>query len=403
MARRYKDWLQAYIDFTRDSESPLGFHFWTGVWTIAAALQRRVWIDMRKFQWTPNFYIILVGPPGIAAKSTSARGGQALLSHVDGITIGSQSMTWQKLTEDLGKAILHIDYLGENNETLTTAQSALSLNVSELGTFLKPEDPTFTDVLISLWDGQLEEWTHGTKTTGSTSIRNPWLNIIGCTTPSWLKNNFPEHMVGGGLTSRIVFVYGDKKRHLVPYPDEVRPMAEYKQLEEGLIHDLKQMAELKGPYMLDPLARHWGHQWYEQHWSQRSAEMAGIRYEGYIARKQTHMHKLAMILAAAKRNERIILREDLIGADKLLKVVEPDMRKVFESVGVVDESKRVIEIKSLLAAHGEMTATELWALCQTTMDLKSWEAALKAALQAGDIVKGTKNGQNSVKLAKRAT
>src|SRR5574343_321589 len=71
MPRNYQNWLRAYVAFTADSESPDDFHFWTGVATIAGALRRRVWIDMRKFQWTPNFYIILVGPPGIATKSTS--------------------------------------------------------------------------------------------------------------------------------------------------------------------------------------------------------------------------------------------------------------------------------------------------------------------------------------------
>ena len=72
MARNFPNWLTAYATYTADSESPREFHLWTGIWTLAGALRRRVWIDMRKFQWTPNFYIVLVGPPGIVNKSTTS-------------------------------------------------------------------------------------------------------------------------------------------------------------------------------------------------------------------------------------------------------------------------------------------------------------------------------------------
>ena len=34
---------------------------------------------MRHSQWTPNFYIILVGLPGVANKSTTVRIGSSLL------------------------------------------------------------------------------------------------------------------------------------------------------------------------------------------------------------------------------------------------------------------------------------------------------------------------------------
>jgi hypothetical protein len=102
--RAYNNWIKAYVSHTRFSESPDAFHFWTGVATVAGALRRRVWIDERHFQWTPNFYIVLVGPPGVAAKSTSIRSGISLLERVPGVYLGPQSMTWQALTESLQNA-----------------------------------------------------------------------------------------------------------------------------------------------------------------------------------------------------------------------------------------------------------------------------------------------------------
>ena len=54
------------------------------------------------------------------------------------------------------------------------------------------------------------------KHAGNDDVVNPWINIIACTTPAWIAGNFPEYMIGGGFTSRCVFVYADAKERFVP-------------------------------------------------------------------------------------------------------------------------------------------------------------------------------------------
>lgn len=383
MARKFDNWLKAYIQFTRDSESPTSFHFWTGVATIAGALRRRVWIDMHKFQWTPNFYIILVGPPGVAAKSTSINTGLRLLEQVEGIFFGPNSSTWQALTLALEGAQEEVKYLGLDAEEQKLPQASLTIGLSELGSFFKMEDSSMMDVLVDLWDGQLRPWRHETRTQAKIEIRNPWLNIIGCTTPAWLRAHFPEHMVGGGLTSRIIFVYGDSKRQLIPYPDEMIPSHEYRKTEEALVHDLREMATIAGPYHLSSSARKWGHEWYTRLWSNRPQHMANDRYSGYIARKQTHIHKLALVLAAARSNKQVIEDSHLAEADTLLLSVEPDMIKVFDSIGVVDESRHVAEMVAFVRFHTFLTPDQLWSLCMKMMAFKDFREGLTAALRGG--------------------
>ena len=139
MGRHFANWLQGYIDYTKASESPTPFHFWTGVATIAGALRRRVWIDERHFQWTPNFYIVLVGPPGVAAKSTSIRSGMKFLERLK-IPFGPQSMTWQALTKALEEAISGINYVDRDGLEQRVVMSCLTIPVSELGTFLRMDD-----------------------------------------------------------------------------------------------------------------------------------------------------------------------------------------------------------------------------------------------------------------------
>jgi hypothetical protein len=356
MSRHFSHWLNAYIEYTVDSESPVNFHFWTGIATIAGALRRRVWIDMRKFIWTPNFYIVLVAPAGIAAKSTSISIGMDLLSQLPkeaGIHFGPESMTWQKLADSLGKATEYFRFIDNNGVEAVRNMSALTCAVSELGTFFTMEDDKQLSFLIRMWDGGDATFTHATQVRGNVEVKNPWLNIIAATTPTWLAQNFPAVMIGGGLASRILFVHEEKKRFLRPYPDEYGDSAEYNERRRKLIEDLFTISTLAGPYTITEEARIWGRQWYEHlHNGARPVHLRSDKFSGYLARKQTHTHKLAMIMAAAKRNNLIITLEDLREANLIIDSLEPEMIKAFESLGQNDEARAIVEITNFLRQNG---------------------------------------------------
>lgn len=379
------NWLRAYVAHQRFSESPLNFHFWTGVSTIAGALRRKVWIDQRHFQWTPNMYIVLVGPAGVAAKSTSLRAGMSLLERVPGVFFGPQSMTWQALIQSFENSQTTFTPSGSDTPEL---MSCITVGVGELGTFLDPNNRELIDLLTAMWDGQKEIWRRTTKKDGTTEIHNPWLNLMACTTPSWLKDRFPEVLIGGGLTSRIVFVYGEKKRQLISYPSELVADTQYQHEEKALLNDLIEIAELCGEYQLDPDAIKWGDEWYRHHNNGGlPAHLASARFDGYRARKQTHIHKLAIILAAAKRNKLIITREDLQEAESYITSLEQDMLHVFNSIGVHQTAKVTSEVVTLIKNNETITYQTLWQKCWQTMDHQQFVNSLKAAVEAGQITK----------------
>jgi hypothetical protein len=208
---------------------------------------------------------------------------------------------------------------------------------------------------------------------------------MGCTTPAWLKDNFTEAMVGGGLTSRIVFVYASEKRKFVAYPADEFPYAQFQEEGKKLVEDLNIISLLVGEYELTKEAKTWGKAWYEDHWRKRPEHMVSERYGGYIARKQTHIHKLAIVLAAAQRNELVIHQRDLEIANFMTTGLEVSMRTVFESIGVGDVSKLVSEILVYVRAYGEITQQALWRLMMPLMGPKEFEEASTAAIKAGYI------------------
>lgn len=381
--RKCKNWLATYSEYTKASEAPRSFHVWTGISTIAAVLQRKVWIEQRIFQWTPNFYIIFVGPAGVVTKSTTVKIGANLLRDIDGVTFGPNSLTWNALTEAMSKAQKAVPVTPGDMGSELLHMSCITCSVGELGTFLDPSDRKMVDVFTDLWDGQKGVWEHSTKTQGTTTIANPWLNIIAATTPSWLKENFPESMIGGGLTSRIVFVYGSQKQQFIPYPSLLQQKEEFESLEADLIHDLKLMNEMQGEYILTDDAMAWGAAWYEKHWGEPEGVLANARFEGYRARKQTHLHKLAIVVAASKSNDLVITSGDLKTAANMVTLLETDMLKVFESIGATEESKHTMDLVNILYIFGkQMKQDELFLRVSNHMTLDDFTKATTAGIKS---------------------
>lgn len=385
MARIFDDWLAAYIDYTANTEAPARYHFWVGVSTVAGALRRRVWIDQLKFQWTPNFYIILVGPAGVVTKSTTLNSGTGILERVKGIVFGPNSLTWQALGESLQNAQ---EVFEHNGEKYVIACETIA--VSEAGTLLKLEDDGLVSLLIDMWDGQksIRPWKHQTRSQKTIEINNPWLNIICCTTPTWLRGNFPEQLVGGGLTSRIIFVYADKKSKIITYPrrEWTRSgisMQQYNELRDALAHDLTEISQLAGEFTMEEEAMDWGEIWHRKALEIRPPALASSRFDSYIARKQTHLHKIAIVLAAARKDcKMVITKEHLERASIVLDDVEGDMLKVFESIGLVQEAQQRSEIIQFLRVRGGMTVEELWTLCCNIMPMRDFKEGVKAAIEA---------------------
>lgn len=328
MPRNFDNWLEAYLDYASYSEAPRRMHFWCGVSAIAACLRRKVWIDEGYFRWYPNHYIIFVAPPGIVSKSTTVQIAMNLLHKVSGINFGPDVMTWPALVESFAKSSETFDY---NGSVIT--QSALTLESSELGNFFDPSNRELIDLMVSLWDCKQGAFKKITKGAGSDTVLDPWINLIACTTPAWIAGYFPDYVIGGGFTSRCLFIYTEHKEKYVAYPHLSIP-SDLAAKAERLTYDLTYMSNrLIGPYRLSPEALEFGKDWYVAHYQDPHDGLDEDRFGGYLARKQTHIHKLAMILAASQRDELVITPTDLKTANHMLTDLEPDMPKVFAKIG----------------------------------------------------------------------
>lgn len=351
MPRIHADWIAAYQQYASHSEAPPRMHFWTAASCIAGALRRKVWIEQAYFQWYANMYIVFVAPPGIVSKSSTADIGMELLRKVPGVRMGPSVVTMQALVSEFSKGEM-FEYKGS-----FYPMSAMTISSSEFGNLVDPNDKGMIDMLVHLWDGK--SFNKATKMSGNDQVINPWLNAIACTTPHWIAANVPEYMIGGGFTSRTIFVYADEKSKLVAYPGSHVPV-NHGALAESLLTDLIEISKLAGEYRMSPRAVEWGEAWYKKHYTEDIKKIDAGRFGGYAARKQTHMHKLAMILAASSRDDLIITDEDLKTAYAMITDLEPEMVKVFEQVGMKQEAFYQQRMSDYVRVRKRVNYTELY-------------------------------------------
>lgn len=308
-------WIKAYLAYTAESESPEEYHLWTAISVIAGAMRRQVFFDMGYFLLYPNMFIVLVGPPGRCKKSTAMRIGRDVLKATPGAKFTADSTTREKLIINLTQA--HKD-----------GASAMTAHSTEFATMLTSSGMDMVVFLTDIFDCP-PVWEHDTKSGGKNTIKGPFLNLLGATTPDWISRAMPLDTIGVGLTSRIIFVHHDTPREADAIPKLTDAQ---KALAQLLVTDLIAISALSGEFKLSDSAYGLYNTWYRARVGNPNPS-GDPRLAGYYERKPMHMLKLSMIVAAAKRDGLIIHEEDMHDAMTMLERIEARMPKVFVGVG----------------------------------------------------------------------
>jgi len=314
--------LKGFLEFTKDTEIPEKFSLWTGVSTISAILSRDVFVDMGFFTIFPNTYIVLIAGSARCHKSTAIRTAVSFMKATkNNVRILSQKMTPEKLISDLSGTDAN-----EDNILVRTAEGILV--VDELSTLI--DKNAFTSglipILTKLYDS--DDFSYATKSRGVEEIVNPCLSILGGSTLHWIKESIPKVAIGGGFTSRVIFVYQEAPEKLVPFPylsDEA------KKLKVDIVNDLNDVGSIRGEFRLSKQAKNFYEDEYVR-FTRESKLFDNVDLVGYAGRRDIMMLKLAMIVSASVKNDMIINYDDIRIAKESLDVVEKDMPKILKSI-----------------------------------------------------------------------
>lgn len=345
------DWLDAYMKYTENSEPPDTYKLWTGISVIAACLRRKCVLNWGSLTFYPNMYVVLVGPSGKCRKGTAMKPGMKLLKDI-GVPLSSESITREALVRELKES------RDDQVDVLTGTpylHSSLTIYSEELTVFLGYNNQQLMADLCNWYDCG-DKWTYRTKNMGTDEIRGVWVNLVGATTPELLQTTLPRDAIGGGLTSRIIFVYEFKKGKtvLVPfYTDEER------ELEEKLIRDLGKISLLTGEFKLtEGFVNKWI-DWYSVQDQCRGPIFDDYKFSGYVERRPTHAMKLSMILSASRTSDMVVTEGDLERALKILAITEIKMPHTFSGIGRLDMSDIVHRIMVFVSQVKKITYSDL--------------------------------------------
>ena len=337
--RKIRDsWLKEYHRYTEGQESPDTFHFWVGLSMIASTLERNVWVDMSYYVLYPNLYIILVSDAAICRRTTAVRIGVKILEQQEKPPyIFAQKITPEALIGALCNQC-KIDADGNILQDSTAVVVA-----EELSVFLGKE--AYASGLIasltSLYDCG-DEWPYETRSRGVEIAYNTCVNMIGASSPEWLRLAIPADAVGGGFTSRIVFVYQYRSEKVIAFP---KLTDEQKVAKENLVHDLSLIRRLHGTFKFSKDAHAWYVKWYKGH---RMALTNSVITDGeLVIRKEGIMLKLAMCFSVAEDDKLVIEQRHLEMAHDVLEETEqfmPETLRILSSTPMGMDATKVLTI-----------------------------------------------------------
>lgn len=334
--RKTANFLDAFMEWTQYVETAEKYLRWGAISIISGALERKCWITHpgSNLIFYPNQYIFLVGNSGVARKSTAATIAQELLSHVPGICFLPERITAASLFDEL-------QYIGAKKtykyKEKIFPHSAGFLYGSEAAQSFHQDENSAITILTDLYDcGKLKGWSttigneEATRVGGRKRIYNPCINMLMCTTKSWLRTKIVKEDIKGGFTGRILFVTheGPAERIVTWANKDMVTPEDYEQRHEELIHDLTEISNLTGPFkMTSDFGAAYDH---------TAADLRDFiiknpdhLLDGYYGRKLSHLLKLSMVASVAESNSMVINVKHFRQAQDWLDEIEPAMLKAF--------------------------------------------------------------------------
>ena len=350
---------------------------------VAATLERRCWINRGYYTLFPNLYLVLIGASARVRKTSAINIGFELYREA----ILDSIMVSQKTTAE---ALISIFVEGFKTKNV----SGGVIVADELGVFLGGAAKNMDIMqLLTKWYDCPTHFEYHTIMRGKEKMDNVFCNMTAGTTPQWLKDSMPPHAVGGGFTSRIIFVYQDKPEKLVAFP-VITP--EMERLKVKLIHDLRVIAKISGQYKLTEKAKEWYEGWYTEVFKPETTPYASL--DGYFGRKHDTLLKVAMSLSASKSSSLVVDEIELKMALRALNKNEqhlPDTLRLIQMTEVGEEMEKVMRA---IARKERIDFTALTRQVSYCMGTKRVEEVL-ADLIAGDrVVQFVEGGKRWYKM-----
>jgi len=321
MTRKLGSWTDAFTQYMDAKGSPPLFTKWAGIFAIAAALERKVWIKNAKGILHPNIYSLIVGPPGVG-KTLAIKVARGFLRKLEDHHLAPSSVTKASLIDALYAAERKIIRPMDTPSIIDF--NSLTVTSNEFGVFIPQYDSEFMNTLTDLWDG---EGYSETRRTAKINIQmdHPQVNIIAGTTPSHLNNFLPEGAWDQGFMSRCMLVYSGGGR-----PEDLFADVNYDSaMERMLADDLIEIGKLYGKMNFTDEFKEAINAW---HLAGGPPAPDHPKLTHYNIRRTAHLLKLCMVACASASDDLVITLDHYAEALDWLLETESYMPDIFKAM-----------------------------------------------------------------------
>jgi hypothetical protein len=435
----YDKWC-AYTD---GLSSPKNYLDWSWLYTVSAALQRRVWSGPKHMPLFPNIFVILVGNPGVGKGLSIGACEQILRRWVIGdnkdlinkrlslsdaqrsvvemnqqteqqmveaaefqgrtkeaeivkpllIPIASDAITYEALVQAMGQALRrtqYIEYTEDGKSHLRTyCHSSLCFVLKELSSLMRRRTEDTINYLLGVYDCPLD-YEYRTKTQGMDRVKRGCINILAGTTPAFMQSAFDESLAGEGFNSRVFYIYGAKNRkhqHEIPELNK-----EQNQCLVELQEHIRKLTSLYGPIQKDNETRDWLQERWHNLCEKNLRTNKSVKLTPYYSRRNIHLEKIAMAMHFGESTDMCIPIETFKKADIFLEKEEKNMHLaiVMES----DQPLAKISKKLLMILEtGKKNFVEI--MCEMgAMKRADLEEALSFLQETGQIITETERDED---------
>jgi len=357
--RELDNWIMSYLKLVEETEPPQRYHLWSAITLIAAMLGRKCTVKLGPETLFPNLYTVLIGPPGVR-KGTAIKYCTDIMSELEDITTAPDAITKEALCMEMEnrRAVENI-----NGEPFV--HCSLFVVAPELIVFIKENDHERLGYLCQLYDG-LPKFEYKTKTSQNQYIVNPGLWLLSATTPNWIEIAMKQLGVGGGMTSRTIFVYAGQKGAHIPIT-RMKPFDP--QLRAKLVTDLAEIRSLKGNFFVTKDADNLYAKWYEGKYKETGVDDA--RFASYWERLPSMVIKVAMVMSASRREDMTVTENDIANSIKMFEKIHPEMPQSFGGLGYNVLGSQTEMVRNLL--RDKRRCTKSYIMHTLRHNISAWD------------------------------
>lgn len=319
------DFFTRFVQYTRGTEVPAFFYRHASIAGLGAWIGKDVHVKFGSQKVYLNMYTLLMGEPG-TKKSTAIKTMKRVMKAAHYSKFSAEKTSKEKFLLDLSgmeeegeedvNGFLDAGIYGED-ETREVFIAA-----DEFNDFFGNNILDFVSLLGVLWDYD-GVYENKIKNGQSVKIQDPYVSILGGTTPTTFSNTFPQEVIGQGFFSRVLAVYAKPtgKRITWPYePTEEETTELLEHLRRIKTHCHGQLTFTPEAYaLIDTIYQNW-------------KEVDDVRFASYSNRRHTHFLKMVGLHTIA-RCKMVVEASDVIYANTILHHTETQMPKAYGEFG----------------------------------------------------------------------